>query len=266
MNLDEMIDAAAEESLEAWKAERSDSLRLTPSDARRPVHHVDAAEKPDEPTRKVRLTRASSIKPRPVRWLWQDRIPTGELTLTPGRGGIGKSTFHAHLLARITTGQLDGAHLGTPKVCLVAATEDSWEHTIIPRLIVAGADLDLIYRVDVITDIGAELSISLPVDLASLEREIVEHGVAVVSIDPLLGVVHATLDTHKDRDVRQALDPLAQLAHNTGCVVLGNAHYTKAGSDPLQSIIRRLRQRRPCRPRIRSRHRRRNRLLRHQPS
>ena len=37
-----------------------------------------------EPARQIRLTPASAIKPRPVRWAWADRIPAGELTLTPG--------------------------------------------------------------------------------------------------------------------------------------------------------------------------------------
>ena len=34
--------------------------------------------------RQLRMTAASLIKPRPVRWLWDGRIPIGEVTLTPG--------------------------------------------------------------------------------------------------------------------------------------------------------------------------------------
>jgi AAA domain/Bifunctional DNA primase/polymerase, N-terminal len=190
------------------------------------------------PVRTVRVTSASSIKPRPVRWLWQDRIPIGEVTLTPGRGGLGKSTFHAHTIAQITRGRLDGDCYGTPRPCIIAATEDSWARTIVPRLIVAGADLDLVYRVDVIIESGAEVSISLPADLAGLETEIVQLGVALLSVDPLLGVVHGTLDTHKDADVRRALQPLARLADRAGAAVLGNAHFNKSnGSDPLTLIM-----------------------------
>ncbi len=44
MNLDEMIDAAAEESLEVCKAERSDSLRLASSDADTIALHIADAE------------------------------------------------------------------------------------------------------------------------------------------------------------------------------------------------------------------------------
>lgn len=188
--------------------------------------------------RLVRLTPASSIQPRPVRWVWRDRVPTGEVTLTPGRGGIGKSSFHAWFIARVSRGEVDGVWFGQPKACVIAATEDSWDRTIVPRLAVAGADLDRVYRVDVVTDIGGEVAISLPADLASLEAELLAHDVAVLSVDPLLGVVHGSLDTHKDRDVRQALEPLARLADRTSCAVLGNAHFNKStGTDPLALIM-----------------------------
>jgi hypothetical protein len=47
------------------------------------------------------------------------------------------------------SGVLPGEYLGQSKAVLVAASEDSWEHTIVPRLMAAGADLDLVYRVEV---------------------------------------------------------------------------------------------------------------------
>jgi hypothetical protein len=53
-----------------------------------------------QPARRIRLTPASAIKPRPVRWAWTDRIPAGELTLTPGRGGVGNRLPHGWRRAR----------------------------------------------------------------------------------------------------------------------------------------------------------------------
>lgn len=190
------------------------------------------------PGRRVRATRASGIVPEPVVWTWLGRVPRGEITLTPGRGGIGKSTFHAWLIAKLTLGTLPGAHYGTPRPCMVAATEDSWKRTIVPRLMAAGADLDLVYQIDVVTEEGEGVIISLPRDLVDLERNIVELGAALLSIDPLMGVVDGRLDTHKDRDVRQALTPLATLADRTQCTILGNAHFNKgSGSDPLALVM-----------------------------
>ena len=132
--------------------------------------------------RRVRLTPASTIKPLPVRWLWTDRVPVGEVTLTPGRGGLGKSTFHAWLIAHITRGTLPGSALGEPRPCIIAAAEDSWQRTIVPRLIAAGADMDLVYRVDVLTEGDAELSLTLPQDCDALTVEIA--GMMISSMSP----------------------------------------------------------------------------------
>lgn len=189
-------------------------------------------------TSAVRLTPASTIKPRPVRWLWDGRLPAGELGLTPGRGGVGKSTFHAWMSAHLTRGTLPGVHYGTPRAVVIAATEDSWARTIVPRLIAAGADLDLVYRADVVSSDGAELQLTLPADCDALAVEVRRVGAALLSLDPLMSTINGGLDTHKDRDVRQALEPLARLADQTGVTVLGNAHFNKgAGSDPMALIM-----------------------------
>ena len=60
------------------------------------------------------VTLASQIKPRPVRWLWPDRIPAGALTLLAGREGIGKSLVGVHLAAQLTRGTLPGGRHGKP--------------------------------------------------------------------------------------------------------------------------------------------------------
>ena len=53
-----------------------------------------------------------------------------------------------------------------------------------------------------------------------------------------MSVLSSGLDTHKDREVRLGLEPLGRLADQTGCAVLGNAHFNKsAGSDPLSLIM-----------------------------
>lgn len=187
--------------------------------------------------RTIRLTPAASIKPRPVRWHWDGRIPVGEITLTPGKGGIGKSTFHTWAIAATTKGTLPGAHYGTPKRCLVATSEDSWAHTVVPRLIAAGANLDLVYRVQVVLIEGGETSLCLPADCDLLEEEIISLEAVLLSVDPLMSTISGSLDSHKDRDVRQALEPLHRLAERTGCVVLGNAHFNKGMSADAMTLL-----------------------------
>src|SRR5690349_3618283 len=94
--------------------------------------------------RRVQLQPAPTTM-RPVHWLWDQRLPLGALTLLAGREGIGKSTVAYALAAQITRGTLPGRYADQPRAVAVCATEDSWEHTISPRLVAAGADLDRVF-------------------------------------------------------------------------------------------------------------------------
>jgi AAA domain/Toprim-like len=186
--------------------------------------------------RRLKLTPASKIPPKPVRWTWDGRIPAGAVTLIPGREGIGKSLLEVWLTARLTRGELPGVHHGTPKPVFYAATEDSWERTIVGRLTAAGADLDLVYRVEVEED-DLVAPLTLPVDCAALAEEIRGRGVAMLALDPLMSAIASGIDTHKDRELRLALEPLAGVADNTGCAVVGLAHFNKSASTDVLNLV-----------------------------
>ncbi|MGL5823845.1 MAG: AAA family ATPase [Nocardioides sp.] len=188
------------------------------------------------PVRQLRLQPASQIRMRPVYWTWTDRIPAASITVIPGREGIGKSLTLAWLAAQLTTGTLPGVHHGKPRSVIYAATEDSWGHTIAPRLYAAGADLDRVFRVDVETD-GIAAQLTLPTDCERLAREIERYDVAMLAADPLLSLIHGSIDTHRDRDLRTALEPLATMADKTACSVVGLAHFNKSANTDALSLI-----------------------------
>ena len=188
--------------------------------------------------RQVILTPASAIPMRPVRWLWENRLALGTLTLLGGREGVGKTICAYTLTADITRGALPGKYLGTARRVIVAATEDSWAHTIVPRLVAARADLDLVYRVDVTSIEGTDTTLSLPRDLVELERVVSEVQAALIILDPLLSRLDSTLDSHKDAEVRLGLEPLVKLAEAADALVLGLIHVNKsASSDPLTLLM-----------------------------
>ena len=194
----------------------------------------------DEPPalRSVRLTSAADIKIKPVHWLWTDRIALGTLALLGGREGIGKSTVAYQLAADLTRGRLPGIGHGTARSVIVAATEDSWEHTIVPRLMAAAADLAHVYRVDVQTYTGFETGLNLPRDLPALEEAVNKVQAAMILLDPLMSRLDAKLDTHKDAEVRQALEPLVAIANRTGAAILGLIHLDKSlSTDPLTMLM-----------------------------
>ncbi|ULN34189.1 AAA family ATPase [Mycolicibacterium smegmatis] len=193
------------------------------------------------PSRRMRLTPANQIDIAPVVWAWEEsgegRIPAGSLSIAAGREGTGKSSFGLWMAAHITRGTLPGSFYGTPRRVFYVAVEDSWKYTLGPRLIAAGADRSMVYRCDVMTDEDTELTLRLPSDNSVLETAIRDYGVGLVVIDPLMSVIGESIDTHRSRDVRTALDPLAQMADRTGAVVLGIAHFNKGSGTDVSSLI-----------------------------
>lgn len=186
--------------------------------------------------RRVRLAPAAGIELRPTFWLWDGRIPHGALTLGPGREGIGKSLFCAWLTAQVTRGTLPGVHYGQPRGVVYAATEDSWERTIAGRLIAADADMERVFRVEVVNTLGNSVPLSLPRDCDDMAAEIADHDIALLVLDPLISAVDTRIDVNGEK-LREALEPLSKLADDTGCAIFGLAHFNKAsGTDVLSRI------------------------------
>jgi len=98
------------------------------------------------PERRLRLTKASTIRMRAVQWMWEEGdskwLALGSLGLLAGREGVGKSTIAYKIAAQVTRGELPGDLCGKPMSVAVVATEDAWSQSIIPKLVAAGADLD----------------------------------------------------------------------------------------------------------------------------
>lgn len=199
----------------------------------------DTCGEPVSDTRRsLTLTPASTIKPTRVRWSWEARMALGALSLVAGPEGLGKSTLVYWIVAEVTRGRLPGEHFGTPKAVIIAATEDSWEHTIVPRLMAADADLERVYRVDVTTTLGTEGAISLPADIPALSKAAADIDAVLLVLDPLTSRLSSNLDTHKDSETRLALEPLVDFANRNNVAVIGIMHFNKSGStDPLALIM-----------------------------
>jgi hypothetical protein len=193
---------------------------------------------PELAGRRLVLTPASEIRVRRTDWLWAGRIALGTLSLLAGPEGLGKSTLSYEITARITQGTLPEKHFGTPRSVLVCASEDSWEHTIVPRLIAAAADLTRVFRIDVVDADDIHVGLNLPRDVAAIEQVAKDTGAALLLLDPLMSRLSDTLDTHRDGDVRRALEPLVAIADRTSMAILGLIHHNKSGSsDPLTLVM-----------------------------
>jgi energy-coupling factor transporter ATP-binding protein EcfA2 len=202
---------------------------------------ANGKEQQQDSERRLKATKASDIAMTATRWLWEAGehcwIPLGELVGLGGREGVGKSTMCAHLAAQVTKGELPGDFYGTPKSVIIVSTEDDWSATIKPRLVAAGADLDRVFQVKSVEPDGLEGTLSLPEDMKRLEDLIKEHDVALIILDPLLTMVNAKLDTHKDAEVRRALEPVVTVAHAAKASLVGLVHVNKSNEGDLLNRI-----------------------------
>jgi hypothetical protein len=187
--------------------------------------------------RSLRLTPASRVELQAVHWLWDKWLAAGTVALVGGREGIGKSVLVDTLAADLTRGRLPGIFQDTPKGVIICATEDSWSHTITPRLMAANADLDKVYRADIVDAEGFECPLSLPKDTAALTQAVKDVDAAMVILDPLLSRLEARLDSHKDADTRRMLEPLAQMADTARVAVVGLIHVSKSTSLDALSLL-----------------------------
>lgn len=171
----------------------------------------------------------SDVRAQAVSWLWPRRIARGKLGLIAGEPGEGKSTLLLDLAARLTRpGALmpDGAPAPDGAVLLLSA-EDGLSDTIRPRLDASGADVRHVHALTATRDLdGTERHLELGRDLPQLEAAIERYTPALVIIDPLSAYLGHT-DTWRDNEVRALLSPLASLAEDRNCAILGVLHLTK---------------------------------------
>jgi len=230
-----------------WSKRLAEAITSAPSDERIGVFQkyvkelTSLAEQPEwggegGDGRKLTLTPLSEVRMLATRWLWDGRIALGTFALLAGREGIGKSTIAYTIAADVTQGRLTGHSFGTPRSVIIAATEDSFSRTIVPRLVGANADLKRVFRVEVQSD-GLVSGIDLPTDLLELEAMVRRQDVALILLDPLTSRLSETLDTHKDADVRQALEPIASIAERNNCVALGIIHVNKSSGKDAGDLI-----------------------------
>lgn len=186
------------------------------------------SDKENTPKYRPILTPGELVQRKRQRWLWADVIPLNAPTLFAGRGGIGKSTVMAWLIAQLTQGKLPGDFYGEPVPVGIIAGEDDKEFTLEPRLAAAGANPRLWSCLEVAPDAGAVMPATLE-HLDIIEQMIEETGLKVLIADPLISMQSG--DSHKLSAVREELNPLLKLCQDRGISMLWVHHFNKATGD-----------------------------------
>jgi hypothetical protein len=192
--------------------------------------------------------KATDVKPEAVRWLWQERIPYGKITLLSGKPECGKTMAMIDLCARVSAGREwpDGSpNLWGPKKVLLACSEDGLGDTIRPRLDAAGANLENISFITTVVEevrdgkgIKLRRQLKLDTDLSLLRKTLTnDPELALVALDPATSFF-GDVNINVDKDVRPVMDTLAAICNAAGVSFVTVIHHNKRNDvDALQKIL-----------------------------
>ncbi len=191
------------------------------------------------------VTSMEKVIPKPIEWLWDQKIVRNHLTIFGGPPERGKSLATMDIVARVTTGRVwpDGSpnRLG-PKNVLLLASEDGLDTVIWARLTAAGADLSRVKAIQGIV-VGEDnrknnkkrlLAFKQDVNvLRSLLKKIPD--VALVVVDPITS--YYGCDANKSKEVKPVMDSLKQLCEESNTAMIAVAHFSKRSDvDALQKV------------------------------
>lgn len=199
---------------------------------------INATIKPTTSETKLNIIRGSDFKPEPIVWIWNDWLAAGKFHILAGAPGTGKTTIALNLAATITRGGAwpDGTTCGSGNI-LIWSGEDDRKNTLLPRLLAHGADPKRTYFIENIEENNEARFFDPSRDIGELCKEVSKISeVRLIIIDPIVNVVAG--DSHKNGEVRRALQPLVELAEKLQAVILGISHFTKGtlGHEPLERV------------------------------
>ena len=116
-------------------------------------------------------------------------------------GGRGKSSILYDVVARLTRGKLE-AISNQPCNVVVATAEDVLAQVAVPRLVVAGADLERVSFAEYHSD-GVAGIVNLPQDIDALIEACLRVDACLLVLDPIVAFLDGKIDAHRDQDVRR---------------------------------------------------------------
>jgi hypothetical protein len=183
----------------------------------------------------------SEIIPERTRYLLEGRVTYSGVTATVGVEKVGKDYFWFDVISRITRGwpmppydvmDPTAPEGEMPGKVITITPEDGVADELVHRLNAAGADLSMVYDMSRVERSSIEGNtsrsrFSIPQDIPALRKKIQELGdVRMVYISPLIGVATKTISFNQQFRMN-ILDPLEELALDTGVAIHFILHFNK---------------------------------------
>ena len=200
------------EDFEEWINERKGTLPLLKG----AIKNAPLIQMPSQ-----KLMKMSEVEPEEVKWIWENRIPKGFLTLIFGMPGTMKSYISIALAVAGTVGKnIPLQKEFSPFRTLFLLGEDSARGVLVNRLkTFEEANLDHIYAYD-------EHIVFDEDGLIEIGKMIKQKNIKMLIVDPL-NAFFGDVDTNSDSRIREILSELIMVCRENDCALVVISHMNK---------------------------------------
>lgn len=180
----------------------------------------------------------ADVSPTAVRWLWKGWFAFGCVSIFDGDSDVGKSTVTLNWASIVSNGArwpatvINGKTLVSqhaPADVVLVGVEDDESHTVVPRLIAAGADRHRVHSLKrPVDDFGKPKPFTIPADIDWLRQAVIETNAKLVVIDPITACLPDETKHGVDASIRRILMHLVMLAQDTNCAIVLIRHFNKS--------------------------------------
>lgn len=201
-------------------------------------NEVNSSKEKIQPIKRkpLRYKSGKDVKKEPVKWLFEDMIPIGEITVFAGEPGVSKSTLLMKLGALVSNGDVFKAGIFNFKVpkgkVVILSMEDAAESIVVPRFEASGGNLDNLIIIEGDTEkdhfgIEYEHIIRFDHDIGRLALTLDEiQDVKLIIVDPITSYI-GDIDDNKNVEVRKMYSKLIVMARKHKCAIILNTHLAK---------------------------------------
>jgi putative DNA primase/helicase len=190
------------------------------------IKNLEMAEESPE------LINLNEVDPKPIEWLWYNKIPSGKISLIVGDPGAGKSLLSLWMASIISRGD-DWPDVKNPPIdnkgsVIILTAEDSLDDTVRVRADAMQSDVSKIKILQGIIPADKRLEFfDIKKHLKVLERAIEKTGdVKLIIFDPITAYL-GDIEGNRNTQLRAALSPLAILADKYKVAIIGIHHLNK---------------------------------------
>jgi len=183
------------------------------------------------------VTRGDDIIIKPVDWIWSEWLARAKLHILAGLAGTGKTTIALSLCATVTVGgKFPNGTIAETGNIVIWSGEDDPSDTLAPRLKAMGADMGKVHFISGVMEGQTKRPFDPATDIIALVEMVEKIRPALLIVDPIVSAVAG--DSHNNADTRRCLQPLVDMALETGVAVLGISHFSKGstGRNPTERV------------------------------